>query len=416
MARKIYDIVPPEHQEERHEEMARDCSVREQPTKKKKRKFPFIPLLVLIVLSLVGVFFFVPGRAEVTMTPKTEDVTADASFIIDTNEAVIDYENNVVPGIVFSDKRDGSENFDSTGTDDKAKKATGTIKIFNKMNPAKALSLVKGTRFLSVPGEMIYKSDAAFTIPAAKSDSVPGSVEIKVTAAEAGAKYNIDSATFSVPGLNGSEYYSNIWAESVTALSGGEESTVKIATKNDISLAKDTFEEKYDEESKQALIASIPSGYTYFQEDIVPAISNMLVSVKEGAEVDQFNVLGHIESEVTVFRDEDADKLGEKLLLKDVSELKTIVPGSVVFEVKEKKLNKDGTLSLKVTFTGKIYSLPEDSILMDSLLGKDTKYSVSLLENIPEVENVEIKLTPWWKWKIPNEEERVIIKLNFGIN
>ncbi|MFA5169810.1 MAG: baseplate J/gp47 family protein [Candidatus Paceibacterota bacterium] len=415
MARKIYDIIPPEHQAERHEEMARDCSAKE-PIKRKRRKFPFVPLLVLIVLSLVGVFFFVQGKAEVTISPRTEDVTAEASLVVDTNEAVIDYENSVVPGIVFIDKRDGSQNFDSTGTDDKAKKATGTIKVFNKMKPAKALSLVKGTRFLSVPGEMIYKSDAAFTIPAATSDSVPGSVEIKVTAAEAGAKYNIASATFSVPGLNGSEYYSNIWAESVTAFSGGEESTVKIATKNDISLSKDKFEEKYDEESKQALITSIPSGYYYFQEDISPVISGLTVSVKEGAEVDQFNVLGHVESEVTVFRNEDVNKLGEKLLMKDVSELKTIVPGSVAFEVKEKKLNKDGTLSLKVAFTGKIYSLPEDSILMDSLLGKDTKYSASLLENIPEIESVTINLSPWWKWKIPSSEERVDVKLNFNGN
>jgi hypothetical protein len=413
MTRKIYDIIPPEHQAETHEEMAKECSARE-PVIKRKRKFPFVPLLVLVALSLVGVFFFVQGKAEVTISPKTEDVAVDATFVVDTNEAVIDYDNNVIPGIVFSDKRDGSENFDSTGTDDKAKKATGTIKIFNKMNPAKALSLVKGTRFLSVPGGLIYKADAAFTIPAAKSDSAPGSVEIKVTAAEAGKEYNLSSATFSLPGLSGSEYYSNIWAESSSALAGGEESTVKIATKADIASAKDQFEEKYDEESKAALIASIPDGYAYFQEDISPVLSNTAVSAKEGDEVDQFNVSGHIESSATVFRNEDADKLGEKLLMKDVSELKKIVPGSVSFEIKEKKTNKDGTVTLKVSFKGKIYSLPEDSILMNSLLGKDTKYSASLLENIPEVSKVEIKLTPWWKFKIPNDEKRINIKLNFS--
>lgn len=413
MTRKIYDIVPPEHQAEKHDEMAEERMACEPP-KKRRMRFPVVPFLVFVVLSVVGVFFFVQGKAEVVITPKTEDVTVEASFTIDTSEAVIDYDNNVVPGIIFSDKRDGSANFNSTGTDDKAKKATGTIKVYNKMNPAKALSLVKGTRFLSVPGELIYKSDAAFTIPAAKSDSAPGSVEIKVTAAEAGEKYNISSATFSVPGLSGSEYYSNIWAESVTALAGGEESTVKIATKNDISSAKDNFEEKYDQESKNALIASIPEGYTYFEEDISPVITNLKVSAKEGDEVDQFNVAGHIESEATVFRMEDADKLGEKLLMKDVSELKTIVPGSVAYEVKEKKLNKDGTVTLKVVFTGKIYSLPEESILMDSLLGKNTKYSASLLENIPEVNNVTIKLSPWWKLTIPTNEQRVEITLKFN--
>jgi hypothetical protein len=413
MARKIYDVIPPEHQAEKHEEMNEERAACEPP-QKKRRKFPLVPFLGFIVLSLVGVFFFVQGRAEVTITPNTEDVSTEASFIIDTSEAVIDYDKNVVPGIIFSDKRDGSANFEATGTDDKAKKAVGTIKVFNKMNPSKSLSLVKGTRFLSVPGELIYKSDAAFTIPGAKSDGTPGSVEIKVTAAEAGAKYNISSATFSVPGLSGSEYYSNIWAESVTAMSGGEESTVKIATKNDIASAKDNFEEKYDQESKNALIASIPQGYSYFEEDVSPVITNMLVSVKEGTEVDEFNVSGHIESEATVFRTEDVNKLGEKLLMKDVSELKTIVPNSVTYEVKEKKLNKDGTISLRVVFTGKIYSLPEDSILMDSLLGKDTKYSASLLENIPEVRNVMIKLSPWWKFRIPTDENRIDITLKFN--
>jgi len=415
MERKIYDIIPPDHQAEKHEEMAQECSARE-PAKRKKFKFPFIPLLVLVVLSLLGVFFFVQGKAEVQITPKTEDVTTDASLTIDTSKATIDYDNNIVPGIVFSDKRDGSEKYQSTGTDDKAKQATGTIKAYNKINPAKALSLIKGTRFLSVPGGLIYKSDASFTIPAAKSDSTPGSVQIKVTAAEAGTKYNMSSATFSVPGLNGSEYYSNVWAETVTALAGGEESQVKTVAKNDISVAKDSFEGKYSDESKQALIATVPKGYSYFQEDITPKITNEVVNAKAGDEVDQFSVTGHVESSATVFRDDDVNKLGEALLKKTTSELKTIVPGSVSYEVKEKKLNKDGTISLTVTFKGKIYSLPEDSILMNGLMGKSVNQSASLLENLPEIQKVTVKLSPFWKLSIPNNEKSINIKLNFNGN
>lgn len=412
MAKKIYDIIPPEYQVEKHEELAKECSARE-PIKRDKKRFPLIPLLVIVVLSLGAAFFFVQGKADVFITPKTEEVTTEASFIIDTNEAVIDYENNVVPGIIFSDKRDGSENYNATGTDDKAKKATGTIKVFNKISPAKALSLVKGTRFMSSTGELVYKSDTAFTIPKATSDSNPSSIEIKVTAAEAGEKYNLSSSIFSIPGLSGSEYYSNIWAESVTAMTGGEESQVKIVTSNDITSAKDSFEEKYDEESKQALIATIPQGYTYFSEDISPLITNLLVSAKAGDELDVFSATGHIETNATVFRDEDINKLGESLLSKNISELKKMVPNSVTYEIKQKKLNKDGTISLNVVFKGKIYSIPDDDILLSSLKGKDTKYSASLLSNIPEVEKVEINLSPWWKFKIPNNEERINIQLKF---
>ncbi len=412
MTRKIYDIIPPEHQVEKHEEMAQECSARE-PIQRKKRKFPFIPVLVVIVLILAGVFFFFPGKADVSITPKTEEVTADATFTIDTTEAVIDYDKSIVPGIVFSDKRDGTETYNSTGTDDKAKRATGTIKVFNKMNPAKALSLVKNTRFMSSTGELVYRSDTAFTIPAAKSDSVPGSVEIKVTAAEAGSKYNISSSVFSIPGLSGSEYYSNIWAESVTAMTGGEESQVKIVSTNDISSAKDNFEGKYDEVSKQALINTIPKGYSYFSEDILPKLTNLSVSAKAGDELDKFSATGHIETEATVFRDEDVNKLGEQLLTKDMSELKTIAPNSVTYEVKDKKLNKDGTITLTVTFKGKTYSMPDNALLMGSLKGKSPKDSITLLSSMPEIQKVEIKVSPWFKFNIPNNEKGINIQLKF---
>ncbi len=412
MAKKIYDIIPPEYQIEKHEELAKECSARE-PIKREKKRFPFVPLLVIVVLSLGAVFFFVQGKADVFITPKVEEVTTEASFTINTSEALIDYENNVVPGIVFSDKRDGSENYNATGTDDKAKKATGTIKVFNKISPAKPLSLIKGTRFMSSTGELVYKSDTAFTVPKATSDSTYGSIEIKVTAAEAGEKYNLSSSIFSIPGLSGSEYYSNIWAESVTPMAGGEESQVKIVTSNDITSAKDSFEEKYDEESKKALIDNAPSGYQYFSEDISPVITDLLVSAKAGDELDIFSVTGHVETNATVFRDEDINKLGESLLSKDISELKKMVPNSVTYEVKQKKLNKDGTISLNVVFSGKIYSIPENDILLGSLKGKDTNYSASLLSNIPEIEKVEINLSPWWKFKIPNNEERINIQLKF---
>jgi hypothetical protein len=100
-------------------------------------------------------------------------------------------------------------------------------------------------------------------------------------------------------------------------------------------------------------------------------------------------------------------------LSKDISELKTMVPGSVIYEVKEKKLNKDGTITLRVVFTGKTYSLPENALLLDSLKGKDAQSSISLLQNMPEIQKVEIKVSPWFKLKIPDSENSINIQLKF---
>ncbi len=413
MSKKIYDIMPGDSKEN-HVEVT--CST---PKEKAKRGFPF-PLVIaaLATIVIVGLYFIFPGKAEVTIQPKTEDVTADADVTVDSTAAVIDYGNNTVPGIIFTgdNNKTYSEIYQSTGTGDNAKKATGTIRVFNKIKPSKALSLVKGTRFLSVPGGLIYRSDAAFTIPAAKSDGTNGYVDVKVTAAEAGQQYNIQSATFSVPGLNGSEYYANIWAETVSngAISGGEESQVKLVSKDDLTSAKDRFQNKYSDEAKQALIAAIPQGYEYSAEDIVPQMNNLTVSAKQGDQVDTFTISAQVATQIIVFRKDDLDKLGEGLLKKDLSELKTIVPKSLSYEVRDRSVTKDGKIKITISFKGKIYSMPDNDFLMNSLKGKDKSYSISVLENVPEISKVTIKLSPFWQFKIPNDSTRIKVTADFS--
>ncbi|MDD5098317.1 MAG: hypothetical protein PHD31_01200 [Candidatus Pacebacteria bacterium] len=420
MAKKMYDIIPVKVVERKEEDVESVGTEEVSHPIKTRKTFSFSKwwLLGIVFAFLLGIYFFVEGKAEVQISPKTEDFSVEeVAVTINSMESIIDYEKNVVPGIVFSDSKDFSEEYQATGTDDKAKKSTGTIKVYNKINPAKPISLIKGTRFLSESG-LIYRADANFTVPAGKVQGgsfVGGSVEINVTAAEAGEKYNLSKATFSVPGLNGTEYYSNIWAETVTALSGGEESSVKIVTREDINSNEGAFEDKYIAEARQALINNVPKEFMYFEEYINPKMENISASAKEKEEIDKFTISGKTSVQATVFRKEDMASLGQEILKKQLSELKTIVPESVVFDVTEKKLNKDGKIEMKVVFKCKTYSMPENSIIMDSLLGKDKNNALLLLSNIPEIEKSEIKISPFWKWRIPKTEERVDVKINFGL-
>jgi hypothetical protein len=153
----------------------------------------------------------------------------------------------------------------------------------------------------------------------------------------------------------------------------------------------------------------------YFEEYINPKMENISASAKENEEMDKFTVAGKTSVQATVFRKEDMVKLGQDLIKKQLSELKLIVPGSVNFDVIEKKLNKDGKIEMSIVFKCKTYSMPEDSIIMESLLGKDKNNASSLLSSIPEIEKVEIKISPFWKVRVPKTEDRVNIRLNFGL-
>jgi len=398
MSRKIYDIIP----NERAEKKETFC-YKEKP---KKNKNPFIFISFFVVVALLGVFFFVQGKAEVSIYPNIEEVSLTSLVSIDVSEALIDFDNLVLPGIIFSDTKEATESYLSTGTDSKTKRATGVIRVYNKISPAKNQSLVKNTRFLSVPGELTYRSDEAFTIPA------NGYVDIAVTADKAGTEYNINSATFSIPGLVGTNIYSSIYAETISPLEGGEDSQVKIVTVGDISSSKESFEKKYGEIAREELINSIPESFMYIPENITLEVEDVYVNAPAGAEVESFSVSGKINSKVTAFRKDDLIKVGEKLINNEIFDSFKIVPDSILCEIEEYKV-VGGKIELSIVFTAKTYSLPEEELLRNGLLNNSKIHSASLLENMAEISKVEIDIFPFWRSTLPSKTESVEIKLKF---
>ena len=403
MATKIYDIIPCEKVEQKK----KDFCYKE---KKPKNRKPFFTIIILFVLALVGVFFFLPGKAEVDIYPNTEEISLKETIVVDTAESLINYEELILPGVIFSETKEFSEEYFSTGTDSKTKKATGIIRVYNKINPSKSLSLIKNTRFLSVPGELVYRADSAFTIPASSSGN-PGYIDIAVTADTAGTKYNIPSATFSVPGLSGTEIYSSIWAETISdGLSGGEDSQIKIVTQGDIESSEESFQSKYTEVVKKSLSESIPDSFIYLPENILLTFDDLYADAQAGAEIEKFTVSSKVDSKLTAFRKDDLVKIGKSLF--EISDIQTIVPNSILCNIEEQNI-VNGKLEIKVTFSAEIYSFPADETIKESLVNKKIGDSISILENMSEIKKVEINNFPFWRSVLPAREDSVIISVKF---
>ena len=398
MPRKIYDIIP----SEKTEKQEAFC-YKEKP---KKKKNPFVFVSIFVIVALLGVFFFVQGKAEVIIHPSTEEVSVTSIVIINTSEALIDFDNLILPGVIFSDTKEASNDYLSTGTDSKTKKATGIIRVYNKIDPPKDQAIRKNTRFLSVPGGLVYTADEAFTIPA------NGYVDVAVTASEAGEKYNISSATFSLPGLFGTDIYSSIYAETISPLTGGEDSQVKVVTADDISSAKEDFEKKYSEIAKEELMDSIPESFIYIPETISLEVKDVYANALASAEVDKFSVSGVIDSRVIAFRKDDLLKIGEKLIRNEMFDNFEIVPDSILCEIKEYKVD-GGKIELNVIFNAKIYTLPEEDLLKGGLINNNKIQSASLLENMSEIDKVEINIVPFWRSSLPSKDSSIEIKLKF---
>lgn len=406
--KKIYDIVPPNKVETVLKPKENTVHI-----PKNKRKFPSRIILVLLI-GIVLYGFFMDGHAQVIIHPKTNDSNGEETITVNLKQGTIDLENKIISGIVFSNPQDFTQEYPATGKSDKDKKATGTIRVFNKLNPGKSLTLVKGTRFLEGNGELIYRAVSGFTIPQAKTIEgkfTNGYVDVKVEADEAGEEYNISSGTFSVPGLSGTEYYSGIWGEVISPMTGGTTSEVSVVLSSDIETAEEDFRDKFQIKNKEDLKNSIPSNYIFYEEGFVTEFENIVIGAKKGEEVVSFVVSGKVKTEVLAFRKEDIESILNNSILGQTSEI--IVPNSLKYDLIEKK-NKEGGMEIKISYEGKSYWLPDNEFLLQSVLGKEKSYSLSLLQNIPEVERAEINLSPFFKTKNPSNKNNIEIKLEFG--
>jgi hypothetical protein len=404
--KKIYDIIPPDKVED-------ILKPKEKVIKeKKKRKFPFKIFLIILIGALVY-GFFMEGRAEVIIYPKLEVLSEEVIINVNLKQGAVDLENKVIPAIVFEKESDFSEEYQATGITEKDKKAKGTIRVFNKQNPGKPLTLIKGTRFLNETGELIYRALSGFTVPQAKTVDgkfTPGYVDVEVEADTAGEKYNINSGTFSVPGLSGTEYYSSIWAQVINSISGGFKSEVSVVLSKDIEGAKNNFEEKFSSKNQEDLKNSIPSNYILSEDGFLTNFEDVVTSAKAGEEVSSFTVSGKAKTEIQAFRKDDIESILENIIAQKTTEI--IVPDSLELNVTETKEKTDGA-EIKISFEVKTYWLPENAFLLQNILGKEKNFSATLLNGIPEIEKSEIKLSPFWKTNNPNNKEKVEIKLNF---
>lgn len=402
--KKIYDIIPPELAE-KNKPMSQEKKI-----VKKTRKFSSKWFGVFVIAVLLFAFF-AEGKAVVTIYPKTNEISGEEIIKVVLKQGTLDEENKIIPAIVFSDYLEESNDYQATGSIDKSTKAKGIIRVFNKHKPEKALTLVKETRFFSIPGELVYRATSTFTIPPAQTIDgkfTPGFVDIEVEADLPGENYNLSSATFSVPGLSGSEYYSSIWAETINPITGGFKSKASVVLQKDIDNAKIDFEKNLIIKGKEELKKTIPSNYIFFDEDFNSEIEGIVVNAKVGDETSSFSVSGKVKTETEVFRKEDL----ESLLIKNAGSQK-IVPNSLSYKIIEKKNNADGSMELKVSFSAKTYWLPENEFLQQNVVGKSKEYALSLLEGLPEVERAEIKLIPFWKFKAPNSKDKIEINISF---
>lgn len=360
-------------------------------------------LLIFIILSLTPLL----TRASIEITPRHQAVEIDGSF--EASSTSQPSEESDLFYDIMSIEKIGTAEVAASGEEEVSEKASGRLTVYNEFS-AEPERLIANTRFEASNGSIFRISDA-ITIPGyteSNGEIVPGSIEVTVTADEAGEDHNVAAGRFSVPGLNGDERFDKIYAISRSAMSGGFVGVRNVADEDDVAEARETLRASLEDEAQEELSSQIPEDFIFFIESSEIDFESM--PTEESGEE---NVLVKERMIVTVpiFNRADIAEFvaaqtigsyeGEEVKLGNTEDLSVSLASGV----------EEGaqTISLSIKGSPVVVWVVDLDTVKDDLLGLEKKEVEAVLSGYPAILEANINLSPFWKRTLPEEEEKLTV-------
>jgi len=422
MPEKIFDIYPPKFVPPSEPEKIPQKISRKKPSKRKG-----VLLLILGIFIIIGFFaYFFLSRAQIEIWPETQALNLKERIEINAEKDQPDFLAKVFPGKIFEEELEISQEFSASGKVSKTERARGQIRVYNAYSDSPQV-LIVNTRFISADGKL-FRSVERVTIPGGKYDEkgklVPGLLDINVIAAEPGEEYNIGLSTFSIPGFAGTPKYTAFYGKSFSAMTGGYRGEAPQVTQTDLDKAKDALIKKLFEEGNTALKNKAPLDFVLLDEALSQKIIEIEPSVSVGSETQTFKLGAKANLKVLSFRKSDLENFAKEFIVSQMPQDEILAEEGFW---SKKKTQEDSLkinykfysidwqlkkMILDLDFSAKIYPDINENVLKKAILGKSLKETQILLTNQPYVEKSEVKLWPFWVKKIPQDKNKIKIKLN----
>ena len=334
---------------------------------------------------------------------------------------MLDFENKVIPGEIFREKRTVADVFSSSGKVLEQGKSEGIIRVFNN-HSFSSQSFIARTRFMSAEGK-VFRTPSRITVPGKRRKGgkiIPGYIDIRVIADAPGQEYNIGPSTFSIPGLVGTALFVNFHAESFEPMTGGFSREVIQVTEQDLEKAENILSERAKKESqaffKNKIREKEPMGFVFFDQAIQTKIIETFSLAEPGMEMENFNFRVKAESKTLIFKEQDLKDFAREFIETQIPEGKQIHQPSLKIDYSLTDFDLvQGEMSLALEITAKIYPDINIPILENALKGKSLSETKDFLEAKPEIIKAKPEFWPFWVNRVPENLDKIEIKLKFGV-
>jgi len=434
MAKKFFDIIPPKKRliksfEDKPGFEEKKIIRKDNPPKIKNRtrrpkrvflKIIFFCLLFLLLVALPGIFIF--SDTEIEIWPETRTLVLNDTISVNLDQEEVDLEIKSIPGELLRDQKSASQDFSATGKTTAEQEAKGIIRVYNSYS-SDSQPLLINTRFVSADGKL-FKSVKREVIAGGtyeKGKLIPGETDIEVIAAKIGEDYNIEPSTFSIPGFSGTAKYTTFYGRSFSPMRGGFEGESFQVTQNNLDDAKNVLSSSLREESRKFLKKSFPEGFILLDEAIFQEIIKEEYSAEAEEILGSFNLNMEVKSVAFIFKNSDIENFVKNLINLNISEGETFQEESLEISYMPKLLAKEeegnidvegGKMILDLEIRVKVYSDINLDELKKAISGRSLQEVEAFLSDQSGLVKKKVKLGPFWRRKLPQELDKIEIKLN----
>ncbi len=386
--------------------------------KSSSSKWPKVFFAFIILGLIVGgsVVYLAFPKSKITISPKTEEIDFNLELKGSTSFSQINESTNEVPLEEIRIEKTEKKEFTATGEEQLNQKAKGLLTVYNEYSSVPQ-TLVATTRFMSDEGK-IFRISENITVPGAKIEEgkiIPQGIEVEVTADQPGKEYNIGPSNFTIPGFKGSSKYAGFYAKSNSSMDGGSQEKVTVVSKEDLEEAEKEFTDQLGNELEESLKEQVPEGREIIKGGFKKEISEVSFNKEEGEQSDKFTGSVTVIVKALVFNQEDLRKIVDFNLNSKISQDRILVnqtqkinwPEEAIIDWEEE--DASFVLGVKELIGYKI----DVNKLKEDLAGLGEIEVREYLSHCPEIQKSKITLWPFWVKKIPRQNDKINIEINY---
>jgi hypothetical protein len=373
--------------------------------------FAIFAITFLVLGAIASAYFFLPHSTIVLhLATREKSVSLNVEASAETSE--INVEKSSLPVALEQITKEKSGEFEATGSQSGAGKAGGKVVIYNEFS-AGDQPLMATTRLETSDGK-IFRITKGVVVPGmAKvgTETKPGAIEVDVVADKPGEEYNIEPATFKIPGFKGGPKYDKFYAKSAKAMEGGTKGEAATITSQDVAQAKEKLVAEAKKEALEDLKSRLGPSRYFFEDTATFDLVDSSSSESVGSQAQKFIYTINVKARILSFQEEDVkelirnkEKAGDTGLVQInfdrsinyILAAADIEKGSLKFEAKT-DINVAGGIDLENFKKG--------------VLGKNSAELEAFIKNYPSIKNADVNFWPFFTSRVPMRESRVKIEV-----